>query len=113
MAQKTIYLDYQATTPTHPFVLERMSKFWNESFGNPHSSEHVVGWSANKSIAEAREQIALLFGALAQDIIFTAGATEANNLAILGHLKSIKQANGMRFWLARQNINVYSRQIEG
>ncbi|MCY3767596.1 MAG: cysteine desulfurase family protein [Gemmatimonadetes bacterium] len=80
----TIYADYQATTPVDPRVLEKMAPFWGKSFGNPHSSDHVVGWSANEAVREAAESVAGLIGADGDEIVFTSGATESNNLALLG-----------------------------
>ena len=80
----TIYADYQATTPVDPSVLERMAPYWNESFGNPHSSDHATGWRADKAVGEAASSVANLIGADADEIVFTSGATEANNLALFG-----------------------------
>jgi len=81
---KLIYADYQATTPVDPRVVERMAPYWNESFGNPHSGDHVAGWRAAKAVQEAAESVAALIGADADEIVFTSGATEANNLALFG-----------------------------
>ncbi len=81
---KIIYADYQATTPVDPRVLERMAPYWNESFGNPHSSDHAVGWRAARAVQEAAESVAALVGADSDEIVFTSGATEANNLALFG-----------------------------
>ena len=53
----TIYLDHQATTPTTGSVLKAMEPYWNEKFGNPHSSEHIIGMLADRKIEEAKEQI--------------------------------------------------------
>ena len=80
----TIYADYQATTPVDPRVVERMAPYWRESFGNPHSNDHVVGWKAAQAVRESQESIARLIGSDPDEIIFTSGATEANNLALLG-----------------------------
>jgi len=82
--RNTLYFDHQASAPTDPRVLQAMEPFWCESFGNPHSSEHSIGWAADKAIADAKELIAAMIGADADEIIFTSGATEANNLALLG-----------------------------
>ena len=82
--RETIYADYQATTPVDPRVLEKMAPYWGKSFGNPHSSDHVVGWRANRAVQEAASSIAALIGADADEVIFTSGATEANNLALFG-----------------------------
>ena len=81
---KLIYADYQATTPVDPRVVECMAPYWNETFGNPHSSDHVVGWRADKAVKEAAESVAGLIGADADEIVFTSGATESNNLALFG-----------------------------
>ena len=83
-AKSTIYADYQATTPVDPRVVERMAPHWRESFGNPHSSDHVVGWQAAKAVAQSKASVAGLIGADPDEIIFTSGATEANNLALFG-----------------------------
>ena len=80
----TIYADYQATSPVDPRVLARMSPFWVGSFGNPHSSDHAVGWHAEKAVREAAATIASIVGSDGDEIVFTSGATEANNLALLG-----------------------------
>ena len=81
---KLIYADYQATTPVDPRVVERMAPYWNETFGNPHSSDHAVGWRAGKAVQDASESVAALIGADADEIVFTSGATESNNLALFG-----------------------------
>ena len=80
----TIYADYQATTPTDPRVLERMAPLWREEFGNPHSVDHAVGWRAAEHVSDAAGSVAALIGADADEVVFTSGATEANNLALLG-----------------------------
>ena len=80
----TIYADYQATTPVDPRVLEKMAPYWNELFGNPHSSDHVVGWRSAEAVQDAASLVGALIGADPDEIVFTSGATEANNLALLG-----------------------------
>lgn len=79
-----IYLDYQSTTPVDPRVLEAMLPYFDSEFGNPHSSDHAWGWRAREDIERARESVAALIGADSDEILFTSGATEANNIAILG-----------------------------
>ena len=81
---KTIYADYQATTPVDPRAVEKMAPYWGESFGNPHSNDHIIGWRANEAVVSAATSVANLVGASPNEIIFTSGATEANNLALLG-----------------------------
>ena len=78
----TIYLDHQATTPTTTSVFEAMKPYWNEKFGNPHSSEHIVGMIADRKIEEAKEQISSHLYCETDEIFFTSGATESNNTAI-------------------------------
>ena len=80
----TIYVDYQATTPVDPRVQEKMAPCWGKSFGNPHSSDHVVGWRASEAVREAAESVGGLIGADGDEIVFTSGATESNNLALQG-----------------------------
>ncbi len=82
----SIYLDYQASTPTDARVLEAMLPYFTDSFGNPHSSNHILGWRSADSIESARYEVASLIGALPDEIVFTSGATEANNQAIFGVL---------------------------
>lgn len=78
-----IYLDYNATTPVDPAVVEAMAPFWTEHFGNP-SSEHAYGWAAAEAVELARERVAALLGCAPRNLVFTSGATEAVNLALKG-----------------------------
>ena len=80
----TIYADYQATTPVDPRVVEKIAPHWCELFGNPHSGDHIVGWQAAKAVDQSKTTVAGLLGADPDEIIFTSGATEANNLALFG-----------------------------
>ena len=80
---KRIFLDHAATTPADPRVVEAMLPYFSDSFGNP-SSIHSLGLETRTAVAEAREKVASLIGAASDEIIFTSGGTEADNLAIKG-----------------------------
>jgi len=88
-----IYMDYHATTPVDPRVLEAMLPYFREDFGNASSKSHVFGWRAEEAVHLARSQVASLIGASPQEIVFTSGATESDNLALKGVARFLR-ANG-------------------
>ncbi|WP_321908975.1 IscS subfamily cysteine desulfurase [Burkholderia cepacia] len=84
MQSRPIYMDYSATTPVDPRVVDKMVPFLHEQFGNPASRSHSYGWNAEQAVEEARAHVAALLGADPREIVWTSGATEGNNLAIKG-----------------------------
>jgi cysteine desulfurase len=83
-SSKPIYLDYAATTPCDPRVVQAMLPYLYDQFGNPASRSHAYGWAAEEAVEIAREHVAQLIGADPREIVWTSGATESNNLAIKG-----------------------------
>ena len=86
-----VYLDYQSTTPCDERVVEAMLPYFSKHFGNPHSKSHAYGWYSEVAVERARSSVAKLIGSSTKDIIFTSGATEANNLAIKGVARFYKE----------------------
>jgi len=86
-----VYLDYSATTPCDPRVVQRMLPFFTDMFGNAASRSHPFGWTAEAAVEAAREQVAGLVGAHPKEILWTSGSTEANNLAIKGVAQMYRQ----------------------
>lgn len=79
-----VYMDFQATTPMDPRVLQSMMPYFTEQYGNPHSRTHAYGWESEKAVETARSQVAALINADPKEIVFTSGATESNNAAVKG-----------------------------
>jgi cysteine desulfurase len=92
MPERPVYLDYAATTPVDPRVVDLMVPWLYQHFGNPASNTHVYGWDAEKAVELARAQVAELIGSEPREVVWTSGATESNNLA----LKGAAQANTQR-----------------
>lgn len=82
--KRPFYMDYQATTPMDPRVLDAMLPFYTSMYGNPHSRTHPYGWEAEHYVEKGRKDVADLINAQPKEIFFTSGATESNNLAIKG-----------------------------
>ena len=126
---ETLYMDHQATTPAENSVLVAMSDYWEKSFGNPHSNGHAVGWKANAAISKAASDVATLIGAEKDEVIFTSGATESNNIAAFSlcelseRLSNRKQIlvspiehkcvlNSVDFWAERNGLNVTVLKVD-
>ena len=104
---RRVYLDYAATTPVAPEVLKAMEPYWSKEFGNPMAA-HSFGAEARKAIEESREIIAGFFNVDQEEIIFTSGATESNNLALRGVVKGVKnyvKRYGERIQLPSLRVN--------
>ena len=89
-----IQLDHQATTPCHPLVVQAMKPWWEQEWGNASSRQHRLGLTAAAAVASVRHRLASHLGVEDDELIFTSGATEANNLALLGHARARAKAEG-------------------
>ena len=89
-----IALDHQATTPCHEDVVTAMEPWWREQWGNPSSRQHRLGLTAAAAVQVAREQLSDCLNCSAEQLIFTSGATEANNIALLGHARAVSRDRG-------------------
>ena len=89
--QLPVYLDYSATTPVDPRVVDKMIPFLREQFGNPASRSHAYGWAAEQAVEEAREQVAALVNCDPKELVWTSGATESINLAVKGAANFYKE----------------------
>lgn len=99
-SKRCIYFDNNSTTPLHPAVLEAMLPYLRENFGNP-SSTHALGYDAQKAVRKARRQVADLIGCAPEEIIWTSGATESNNMAVLG---MARKSTGHQFHAITSNV---------
>jgi len=89
-----VYLDYNATTPLDPRVLDAMLPYLTDKFGNAASRNHVYGWEAEEAAERARQQVAFVIGASAKELVFTSGATESDNLAVKGVVEMLGRRDG-------------------
>ena len=110
-----IYLDHHATTPVDPRVLDEMMPYFNENFGNAASLDHPYGYDASIAVQESRESIAGAIGANMDEIIFTSGATESDNLAIIGVMKRYSDKGDHLITCATEHKAVLdtARHLEG
>jgi cysteine desulfurase len=103
---RPIYLDYHATTPVDPRVLDAMLPYFCEQFGNAASRQHAFGWEAQEAVDAARAKIASLLNASAGEIVFTSGATESNNLAIKGAARAMRERGDHIITVATEHKSV-------
>ena len=94
LSSRPLEFDFQATTPCAAEVVAAMAPFWSEHWGNPSSRQHRLGLSASAAVKLARRQMADALGVTPERLLFTSGATEANNLALLGHARALARQRG-------------------
>src|ERR1041384_3468441 len=99
-------MDYHATTPVDPAVLEAMLPFFKENFGNAASRNHPYGWSAEEAVESARDEVAALIGASAKETGLTGGARESSTLAIKGVLETERAKGNHRVTCATEHRSV-------
>jgi len=105
-ARRPIYLDHHATTPVAPEVLDAMLPYLREDFGNAASNSHQFGWRAAAAVDDARQRLADALGARPEEIVFTSGATESNNLAILGAARALRRSRDHIVTVATEHSSV-------
>ena len=88
-----IFLDNNSTTPLDPKIIDKMIPFFTEKFGNPSSRTHSFGWEAEAYVEKSRDYISNLINSDSSEIIFTSGATESNNLAIINSIENYKNSH--------------------
>lgn len=103
MLKLPLYLDYQASTPVDPRVIDAMMPYLTDKFGNPHSASHKFGWEAEAAIEVAAKQIGEVLNAKPEEIIFTSGATESNNLIIKGVMDKFSSSKPDMITLATEH----------
>jgi len=103
---RPVYLDFHATTPVDPRVLDAMLPYFSEDFGNPASRQHAFGWKAQEAVDRARTEIATLLGASGAEIVFTSGASESNNLAVKGVAQSCREKGNHLVTVATEHKSV-------
>jgi cysteine desulfurase len=103
---RPVYLDFHATTPVDPRVLDAMLPYFSEDFGNPASRQHAFGWKAQEAVDRARSEIATLLGASGAEIVFTSGASESNNLAVKGVAQSCREKGNHLVTVATEHKSV-------
>jgi cysteine desulfurase len=111
LSQKTIYLDYAATTPVRPEVVRAMAPYWSKEFGNP-SALYKLGVFAKAAIEQAREQVAGVLSCRPKEVIFTAGGSESANLAIVGSAKAYRKTHPRTVGSKKGNGHIITSKIE-